>query len=210
MNHAIVKKFYRDFSDEEKNFFNEIIHDIGEMQIEVPDYVVERMIDRRILPEDLPIYDENDKVDESKIYFLNTIPQYLEVMRTLLEGAAYEVSNEGLNKSNNPFRLVIAREAEDGSTYFVKIAPTLDDDEFCKVLDVWKRRGKIPLYPPSHALNQFVADWDVIDAMESFFEEKHVPAPRNVTLRTLLEEPNRNNDDDNGESKIAVGNASGI
>lgn len=184
MSNAVVKKFYRDFTDEEQEFLKDIT-DFRDEEVIIPTYVVERMVERRILPTGLPIYGDNGDVDEEKLYYLNTHPSYLEVVKTLIEGKPYEISNEGFGKSSNPFRLVLGRESEDGATYFVKIAPSLDGDSYIRILDVWKRKGKTPLYPPPHDLNKFVFDWDFIDAMQSFFEERQ-ESSNPVERKTLI------------------------
>lgn len=176
MDDLIMKKFYRDLSDEENDFLVEIVDKMRSNPIDVPPHVVARMIERELLPSNLSIIDG----DDVNMHILTALPQYQEMVLALDDGRIYEVSNEAIGKDlNNPFRLVLAREAEDGNTYFVKIAPR-KEATITRILDVWKRKGKIPIYPPIHALRYFVGEggWDVIETLEEYFDtqEEHHPA----------------------------------
>lgn len=161
---SIVKKFYRDFSEEEWEFLEKVMEGMRDVPLEFPAYVVQRMIDRDILDARY-ISVSNDEIENEDQ--LMAMPGYQDVVLTFDKGAVYEVSNEGVGKPGNPFRLVIAREDSSGNTYFVKVAPMAEPDSV-KVLDVWRRRGKIPIYPPQHSINLFVADWDLVETIDEY------------------------------------------
>lgn len=158
LNSFVVKKFYRDIEDEELDYLEETLDNMRDAEIDIPDHVIDRMISREIIS---PL---NMEISEDSF---SAIPGVQDVIATLDDGIVYEVSNEAIGKSRNPFRIVLAREFESGYTMFVKIAPARNVDTL-KVLDVWRRKGKIPLYPPQHSIRQFKSDWNVKEAIEAY------------------------------------------
>jgi len=157
LNSFIVKKFYRDILESERDYLNNILDDMREADVEVPDHVVERMVQRGIIDGSVDITNLNK----------SAIPGVADAILTLDEGIVYEVSNEAIGRTRNPFRIVVAKEFDDGFTMFIKIVPA-KSPELVKILDVWKRPGKLPLYPPAHSLRYFKADWDIEEALEAY------------------------------------------
>lgn len=177
---VIVKKFYRDLTDDENRYLGEILMTMRDADVEIPSHVLKRMIDRNILPRGYIQFDEGDEVVNRAA--LAGFPGHQDAVLTFDKGVIYEISNEGLGRGSNPFRIVLAHEFSDGSTYFVKIAPSWDPEEV-RLLDVWKRKGKVPIYPPKHSVHLFVTDWDVVESLEEFFyafKEQEVPAENQV------------------------------
>lgn len=170
MDSVIRKKFYRDLSSEEIEFLTDVIDEMRRCPIDIPAHVLERMIQREIIPYNINIMDGDGSSPNVKI--LSAIPGYQEAVLALDKGSIYEVSNEAIESSRNPFRIVLSRESGDGYTYFVKIAP-VPNPAVVRILDVWRRRGKTPIYPPLHALKHFVRqeDWDIEEAIGAFLEE---------------------------------------
>jgi hypothetical protein len=156
-----VKKFYRDFSEEESVYLEDILDYMCGIEIEIPSHVIQRMVERDIMIPSAPLLiDENNKI---------VTPGISDVLRALETGFVYEISNEGSGHTMNPYRMVVAMEDE-GITLFIKVAPS-KSAETAKVLDVWKRHGPIPSYPPIRTIEQFNPDWDFVSEMESFFKQ---------------------------------------
>lgn len=156
METIILKKFYRDFTDEEIAYIESVLSDMRKLDLDIPGYVIDRMLSRHI-------------IDPGEVMILLSLPVYKEIEAAAYEGAVYEFSNEAAGKSDNPFRVVVAREGDDGYTYFVKLVPS-ETTPTLEVLDVWRKRGPIPEYPPQHAANHFSKQWDIIESMEMYFD----------------------------------------
>lgn len=165
----LVKKFYRDFSDDDNKYLDDLLNSMRDSAIEVPSHVISRMITRKIIEEDFVEFDGDLNI--LNVSSLSALPGYQDTTLTFDRGIIYEISNEGIGRTTNPFRLVVAREHVDGNTYFVKVAPSWEP-EVVKILDVWRRKGKIPIYPPQHSVNQFTSDWDVAESLEEFFYQE--------------------------------------
>lgn len=137
----VVKKFYRDLSSEEEEYIENVLAEMQDKEL----YVAESA---------------RSKIDDSVIWD--------DIMETLDEGVPYEISNEGVGRTDNPFRIVLAKEFsnDDPFTVFVKVVPDMNGRNEV-VLDFWKRRGSMPIYPPPHSVHQFVQDWDIITDLES-------------------------------------------
>jgi hypothetical protein len=157
-----TKKFYRDFNAKEEDFLTDLLDDMRQLEIEIPSHVISRMIQRGVMSEDAPL----TIGDNDEIY----VPGAKEVADSLDNGIVYEVSNEGIGRTHNPFRVVVAYEFE-GHTLFVKIVPN-KTSEILKVLDVWKKSGPLPSYPPPKAISQFNPNWDFLSEMERIFENE--------------------------------------
>lgn len=142
----VVKKFYRDLSSEEEDYIENVLTEMSDKEL----YVVEGV---------------REKIDDAVVWD--------DIIETLDDGVPYEISNEGVGRSENPFRIVLAKEfsSNEPFTVFVKIVPDASGGSEV-VLDFWKRRGSIPIYPPPHSVHQFVRDWDIISDLESIHQKK--------------------------------------
>lgn len=161
----LIKKFYKDFTDSETGYLNELIDELSSLEVEIPPHVLHRMIERGILQDGAPlVVGDNNTISIAGIH---------DVVRALEEGAVYEFSNEGIGHTYNPYRLVVAQE-QDGFTMFVKVAPSKVATT-AKILDVWRRHGPIPTYPPIKAIDQFRRDWEFIPELEAYFKSESNP-----------------------------------
>jgi hypothetical protein len=173
-NGPVVKKFYRDLNDEENAYIQRLLAGMRTAPIVFPSHVIQRMISRGIIERSLIQFDDEGEILNYRT--LNAIPGYQNALKAFDDGHIYEISNEGLGKTKNPFRIVLSKELGDGFTYFVKITPLSDkeiEDHEVRILDVWRKIGKTPIYPPKHSIDQFTVDWDIMETFDAFFYDVH-------------------------------------
>lgn len=146
----VVKKFYRDLTEDEEEYIEDILAEMQDKDIHVPNYLREKMTGDSVVWDDL--------------------------IKVLDEGVPYEISNEGvIQGKSNPYRIVVAKEfdlPDEQLTVFVKIIPDRNGEKEV-VLDVWKKHGPLPAWPPPRTIHQFVHDWDIIPDLEAAQENHH-------------------------------------
>jgi len=159
--HTIKKKFYRDFTEREIDMLDELQDYMAKCYVFVPPFVIKKMIERGILPNDLDVIDENMEFVKENIGRLNDVPEYRHVVNTVSEGIPYEFSNEGVSNPISPYRLVFASEY-DGHTYFVKVSVP-PARRGVRIIDVWRKKGEVPISPPREQRNIFAqgVNWDI-------------------------------------------------
>jgi hypothetical protein len=170
INTNLKKKFYRDFDKFEKEAIEELTETLKSGYIHIPPHVIEIMAGRDIITrEDVFSLNKSFLVVE-KLHKLNSQPGYKNVETTVREGMPFEFSNEGVMNKNSPYRLVLTKQFGD-QTLFVKVSvPPLNNR--IKVLDVWQKKGEIPLHPYRPQIKFFERGreweidqivWDLID-----------------------------------------------
>jgi hypothetical protein len=157
----VTKKFYRNFVEAELVLLDSLQDIMENCYMQIPPYILKRMVERGILPDELELLDETGFIEKENLYLLNESKEYHAVENAILNGIAFEFSNEGVKNPHSPYRVVWAIENE-GFSYFVKTAvPPLEG--VVRVVDVWRKKGFIPFYPLMHQADLFKRgeEWDI-------------------------------------------------
>lgn len=157
----IKKKFFRTFTSPEQKLIDELVDVMQDCYVQVPPFVIRRMIDRGIIPANLELLDEEGNLIKHNLHRLGENPAYQTVENAMYEGLAFEFNNEGANNPYSPYRMVWAAE-EGGYTYFVKVSIPPKNGTV-RIIDVWRKRGATPFYPIPAQKELFVrgAHWDI-------------------------------------------------
>ena len=164
-NLPVLKKFYRDMKPEELSAVEDCMRRLRGMYPDYPPHVMKRMVDRGILPNDEAnkiFDDEGNLIPERMALYIENLSPVSDAFAT---GMVFEVSNEGAANPANPYRIVLAKEVGE-YVYFVKVSSNPPSGDTIRILDVWRKMGKIPLSPPSHAIPQMTTTWNLLDAFK--------------------------------------------
>lgn len=194
----IRKKFYRTFNKSEVALIDELNDVMEQCFLQIPPFVLRRMIDRGLIPDNLHLLDEDDNLDKSKLHLLNDLDEYRVIEDTIFEGMAFEFSNEGITNPFSPYRIVWTME-DKGFAYFVKTAIPPKHGAV-RVLDVWRKHGAIPFYPLPAQKELFVrgVDWNLVPIFKQLIHEA-----KTDLLSADHEDENRWESDDNLDEEEA-------
>ena len=162
---AIIKKFYRDFDSAEMDALSELLGKLRKKYLEPPGYIIERMIDRGLIPkeETEKLFGDKGQLVAENLYLV--VDALKPVHETFMTGIVFEVSNEGAkNSPTNPYRLVLAKEIND-KVYFIKVSANPPGNKV-RLLDIWTKKGKMPLSPPAHSVMQLNRHWNLATAFK--------------------------------------------
>lgn len=165
----LKKKFYQDFTERELELFDDLRTLINESRVRVEDFVIKRMVERRIIP-NVGLFDSG-RVNHASLYMLKNVPAYQDIKLCLSNGIIYEMSNEGVSNPNSPYRAVFALEREK-NTLFVKVSlPPMD--EVIRVIDVWQKAGRMPIRPLREQDEIFSRGegWDLVPVLEGLVDK---------------------------------------
>jgi len=169
--HSLKKNFYRDFSQTDVDIIADLQDVMKGLYIQIPPFVIKKMMERGLIPEELPIFDDQENIVKDNLNMLNDIPEYVFVRNILNVAMPFEFSNEGVANPFSPYRMVWAAELAD-YTYFVKTSLP-PKDGIVRVIDVWRKQGSIPLHPLA-SQNQYFErgeDWDVYDIVDKMLTD---------------------------------------